>query len=250
MNREKYLQRINYHGALDTSFATLVQLQKVHLLSVPFENLDIHHNTPIILDLDWIYTKIVDRNRGGFCYELNGLFHELLTDIGFQVKRVSARVYNDQQELSPEYDHMALIVRLDDTDYLVDVGFGRFAFGPLKLQLGIEQQDSKGLFQMDKYDDAYWRVSKKRPNGWNPEYIFTLTERALHEYAGMCHYHQTSQDSLFLKSRMCSMPTETGRITVSGNKVLIDNTGQKTEMPIPDEAAFHQYLWKYFKVKI
>ena len=250
MNREQYLNRINYKGPIDTTYSTLVQLQKAHLLNVPFENLDIHNNTPIILDLDRIFSKVITRNRGGFCYELNGLFHELLTDIGFQVKRVSARVYNDQLELSPEYDHMALIVRLNDTDYLVDVGFGRFAFGPLRLKLNEEQQDSKGLFRIDKYDDAYWRVSKKNPKGWNPEYIFTLTERTLEAYAGMCHYHQTNPDSLFLKGPMCSMPTETGRITVSGNKVLIDNADQKTEIPIPDQNTFHTYLWEYFKVKI
>lgn len=250
MNREKYLNRINYHGPLSPDYSTLLDLQRAHLMSVPFENLDIHNRTPIELDLEKIYAKIVDRNRGGFCYELNGLFHELLADLGFEVKRVSARVYIEQQGLTPEYDHMALIVRLEGMDYLVDVGFGRFAFGPIKLELEVEQQDYKGLFRMDKYDDSYWRVSKKGEVGWNPEYIFTLTERALHEYAGMCHYHQNAPESLFMKKRMCSMPTENGRITVSDDKVIIDHSGEKSEIPVHDEATFHAYLWEYFKVKL
>lgn len=247
---EKYLKRINYNGPLNPSFKVLQQLQKAHLLSVPFENLDIHYGTPIILDTSKIYAKIVDRHRGGFCYELNGLFYELLQAIGFKVKRVSARVRNDEGAFSPEYDHMALMVSFERANFLVDVGFGKFAFGPLKMDLDLVQKDRGGHFRMEKYNEDYWQVSKKKEAAWVPEYIFTTKERALEEYAGMCHFHQTSPESHFLKKKMCSMPTENGRITVSDDKVLLRKGDLTEEIAIENEAQFLAHLWAFFKIKI
>lgn len=250
MNTTKYLQRISYKGTLEPSFSTLVALQKAHLLSVPFENLDIHHGIPIELDIPKLYNKIVERNRGGFCYELNGLFYELLKALDFEVKRVSARVYENEAELSPEYDHMTLLVYLSNAEYLVDVGFGKFAFGPIKLVLNTVQADPKGTFKMDKYNDAYWRVNKKGDAGWSPEYIFTEIPRTLEDFGGMCHYHQTSPESNFTKKRLCSLPTEEGRVTLSDDKLLITQGQEKQEIPIEHETAFTEALWQYFRMQI
>ena len=76
MNRELYLKRIKFTGKAIPTMEVLAQLQKAHLLAVPFENIDIHTNRKIDLNVDNIYQKIVLNNRGGFCYELNGLFYE------------------------------------------------------------------------------------------------------------------------------------------------------------------------------
>ena len=87
MNHLDYLKRINYSGSLEPSLKVLKQLQQAHLMSVPFENLDIHYGRTIELDLDKIFNKVVVDHRGGFCYELNGLFGELLSMLGFKIKR-------------------------------------------------------------------------------------------------------------------------------------------------------------------
>ena len=141
MDINQYLRRINYTGTLDPTLGVLSQLQLRHLLSVPFENLDIHNK--IEIDLDNLYNKIVTLRRGGFCYELNGLFYELLTETGFAVKRVSARVYNSTKDYSPEYDHMAIIGSIENTNYLIDVGFGEFAFAPIPIELNKETADPR-----------------------------------------------------------------------------------------------------------
>jgi len=70
MNTETYLNRINYQGEIQINLATLVELQKAHLQTIPFENLDIHYKRKIILDIQSIYSKIISNKRGGFCYEL------------------------------------------------------------------------------------------------------------------------------------------------------------------------------------
>ena len=125
-------------------------LQQQHLLNVPFENLDIHWKRPILLDTAKFYKKIVNEKRGGFCYELNGLFCELLNELGFSSKMVSARVATSNGEFSAEYDHLAILTKIDGEDFLVDVGFGDFTAEPLRLVLDIEQTDENGIFLIRK----------------------------------------------------------------------------------------------------
>lgn len=91
MNVSAYPQRLNYAGPLEPTAGTLRSLHRAHLLAVPFENLDIHLGRPIVLDEAAFFHKIVERQRGGFCYELNGLFAALLRQLGFDVTLLSAR---------------------------------------------------------------------------------------------------------------------------------------------------------------
>src|SRR5271170_4725651 len=114
MNIDAYLRRIEYDGPRVASVETLRALHRQHLFLVPFENLDIPLGTPIRLDIGLIYDKIVARRRGGFCYELNGLFGELLTAMGFSVQTLSARVRREDGGFGREFDHMLLKVELDE----------------------------------------------------------------------------------------------------------------------------------------
>lgn len=249
-NKEKYLQRINYSGNLEPNLNTLKKLQRHHLLNVPFENLDIHSNVPIELSIEKILDKVVNQNRGGFCYELNGLFYELLKAIGFDVKMVSARVYDQDKGYGKEYDHLAVIVKIDSFEYLTDVGFGEFTFEPLKLRLGFIQKDERGDYEIDKYENGYLKVSKIENKRQTPEYIFKNKKRELKEFEEMCDYHQTSPNSHFKSKRLISLPTENGRITITGNNLKIKELDLTTEMPLKDEAEFEKELWNKFKVKI
>ena len=110
MDIHAYLSRIGYRGTLEPSAATLHALQQAHLLAVPFENLDIHLGRPIVLDQTALFDKIVARRRGGFCYELNGLFAVLLRELGFEVTLLSAGVARASGGFGPEYDHLTLLV--------------------------------------------------------------------------------------------------------------------------------------------
>ena len=250
MDLERYLRRINYEGDLTPTLSVLQKLQRTHLLHVPFENLDIHFNRPIELDLKKIYKKIVEDHRGGFCYELNGLFFKLLKTIGFKVKRISARVFDEKRGLGQEFDHLAIIARIEGKDYLTDVGFGEFTFHPLQIELNTNQEDDAGLFRIKKYDDTYLQVTKRVSGTWTPEYLFTLKKRKYKEYREMCHYHQTSPDSHFTQQKLCSMAKPNGRITISGNRVKIKSKTKIQEVRINTEEEFLQYLWNYFGVKI
>ena len=166
-----------------------------------FENLDIHTGNKI--ELKNTYNKIVNRGRGGFCYELNGLFYLLLKNIGFTVKLISARPFNiSTKEFGPEFDHMAIIATINNTKYLVDVGFGEFSFLPLKIELNMLQIDQRGKFIIEKHDDVYLIVKKVDDVNLIPEYIFTETNRKLSDFYEMYTYHQTNSNSHFTQKRL------------------------------------------------
>ena len=104
-----YLRRIGYTEAPPApTRAALFELQRRHLLAVPFENLDIHLGRRFTLDEPALFDKLVRRRRGGFCYEVNGLFARLLTALGYGVTLLAARVYREDGSLGPERDHLAL----------------------------------------------------------------------------------------------------------------------------------------------
>ena len=211
-----YLSRIGVDGAeLRPDLETLKLLQSAHLKTVPFENLDIHWKRPIVLDVEKFYEKIVSGRRGGFCYELNGLFNVLLRSIGFETRLISARVFNGT-DFGPEFDHAAIIVTIDGEEYLADVGFGSFTTEPLRFVPDVEQNDPAGVFVIRKRDDSYFEVSKRTDDIWTPEYIFQSVPRDLSEFGEMCDFQQYSPDSHFTKGKLCSIMTETGRKTLSG----------------------------------
>ena len=249
MNCEKYLSRI---GINQTNFAAdlenLKLLQKNHLLNVPFENLDIHWKRPIFLSREKIYKKIVEEKRGGFCYELNGLFFDLLNKLGFQSKIISARVSQRNGNFGAEFDHLAILTKIADEEYLVDVGFGDFTVEPLKFVLNVEQSDKNGTFLIRKFDDEYFEVVKKDNETWQSEYIFKNIERNLYEFTEMCNFHQTSPESHFTRGKVCSILTENGRKTLTDNKFIARINGEKTEIKVESEEDFNRILMREFRL--
>jgi N-hydroxyarylamine O-acetyltransferase len=114
MNTTSYLERIGYYGPLSPTAETLRRLHVAHLMSVPFENLSIHLGEPIVLEDAALFDKVVAHRRGGFCYELNGLFAWLLRALGFRVTMLAAEVRNARGEWGAPFDHMALLVTIEE----------------------------------------------------------------------------------------------------------------------------------------
>lgn len=248
MDHSAYLKRINYEGDLSISLGLLKKLQYLHLLHIPFENLDIHQGLEI--KMENAFSKLVEKGRGGFCYELNGAFFTLLKHMGFQVKLISGRVANQDQGFGQEFDHMAILAEIDGNRYLVDVGFGDFSAEPLEVTLNTLQHDRYGDFQIEMFDNTYLIVKKLVNDVLVPRYIFTEIARAPEDFTEMCIYHQKSENSSFTRKKICSIATENGRITLSGERLKITEGQLLTEKEFEEESEFHQYLWKYFKIKL
>jgi N-hydroxyarylamine O-acetyltransferase len=246
-NVAAYLERIGLAEQITLDIEGLRRLHHAHLLRVPFENLDIHLGRPIRLDLASLFDKIVTGRRGGFCYELNGLFASLLKSLGFQVNLLSARVANQEESFGLEFDHLALRVDLDQP-YLADVGFGDSFLEPLRLVAGAEQIDPRSTFLMLRASDD-WVIRQRTTDGrWRSQYRFALIHRRLGDFAEMCRYHQTSPASHFTQKTVCSVATPTGRVTISGDRLVETSEGVRTERLVQSEAELQTLLADRFDI--
>ena len=250
IDTKAYLQRINYHGSLSPNSDTLRELQKAHLISVPFENLSIHSGEPIVLEDGALFDKVVSRRRGGFCYELNGLFAALLRELGFDVVMLAAEVANAEGVYGPKFDHMALLVTLEER-WLVDVGFGDSFREPLLLDEQGEQAQGERSHRI-AVEGTRMILAQRTNDGagqWRPQYRFTLRTYQYPDYAEMCRYHQTSAESHFTRGRICSKATPDGRLTLSDMRFIESKAnGERHERLLIGEEEYVRMLRDHFGI--
>jgi N-hydroxyarylamine O-acetyltransferase len=205
------------------------------MLAVPFENLDIHLGVPIVLSEQAFYDKIVGRRRGGFCYELNGLFAWLLGRLGFRVTLLSGRVFTEGG-LSPEFDHMLLLVELSER-WIADVGFGDSFLEPLRLDSEADTDQQGTRYSLVETGGAWTLRRRRQTTVWEPQYAFSLTPHRLDEFAATCIYQQTSPESHFTQGTVCSLATEHGRVTLSKGRFIVTEGERRDEREVrsPEE---------------
>jgi len=244
-----YLRRIGYDGPTVPAIDTLRALHGAHLLAVPFENLDIHLGRPIVLDEARLFAKIVGERRGGFCYELNGLFAALLRALGFRVTLHSARVYDGDGRYGQEFDHLVLVVSLEER-WLADVGFGDSFRLPLRLDERGDQVQDGHAYRIADQGDHLTMLEHGEDGAVLDGYAFTLQPRRLEEFAGMCHYHQTSPESSFTQKRICSRATPEGRVSLSDNRLIITERGERREVALGSQEEYAATLREHFGIEL
>lgn len=259
MKTQAYLRRIEFPttdaARIQPTAENLRALHVAHMLSVPFENLDIALGRPIVLDREKIYRKIVVARRGGFCYELNGLFSWLLEQLGFEVTLLSARDLHDDGTFGLEFDHLTLLVRCpaDDapqTPWLADVGWGDSFLEPLRLDTVAEQPQGLRAYRLDAVGALRVLWQRNYEGVWERQYTFTLQPRAFADFAEMCRYHQTSPDSIFTRRRIISRAQPRGRVSLDDGRLIQTTDGQRDEQAIADAEAYNALLYEHFGVRL
>ncbi|WIX81533.1 arylamine N-acetyltransferase [Amycolatopsis carbonis] len=246
MDVDAYLAHLDLALPTKADLAALRQLQERHLERVPFENLSVHLGEPIELTEEALFDKIVRRRRGGFCYELNGLFSALLRELGFDAALRGAQVFNDEGVPGPPLDHAAVVVQLDGDQWLVDVGFGRFSRGPLRLSAVEVQSDRDGEFLF--LDAAFGDVDVLMDG--KPVYRLEQRTRPLTDFVPMAWWQSTSPLSGFTGRLTCSRPTSQGRVTLSGHRLIETVDGVRHEVLLPDDNAVHTAYRVYFGITL
>ncbi|MFF4716665.1 arylamine N-acetyltransferase [Streptomyces eurythermus] len=233
---DAYLERIGAKRPERADAKALAHLHERHVLSVPFENIDFAYgrpSPPIGLGAPAL-EKIIGRNRGGCCYELNGAFHELLRSLGFDVAPLAARVMEDNG-FTPPLGHMALRVLTEDGDgpYLADVGYGNAFRHPLRLSERGEQADPQGTFRLVEADHGDLDLLR---NG-ELQYRMEQRPRELADFAAMTWWLRSSEDSPFLARQVCTLPTPEGRVTLAGRTLTRTTGGEKTKEHLAGDTA-------------
>ncbi|XP_033475099.1 arylamine N-acetyltransferase, pineal gland isozyme NAT-10-like [Epinephelus lanceolatus] len=230
INLEEYLERIGFHSSFDKpDLATLKLIHKLHVMSIPFENLSIHCGERITMDLEVIFNKIVRSSRGGWCFENNFLFGWVLKEMGYDTMTLSSTVFNNVlNSFDPTETHLINKVIIDGKAYIADVSFGMTSqmWEPLELVSAKDQPQAAGVFRLiDKGDIWVLEKTGRKPEILNPDfaksslvdwlvtkpiYYFTLVPREVDHFLETNHTLQTDPASLFIRKSICSLQTPTG----------------------------------------
>jgi N-hydroxyarylamine O-acetyltransferase len=224
MRLEPYLARIAYDGPAAPTLEVLENLLRAHVLSVPFENFDVQLGRPTTINPEAAFDKIVTRERGGWCYEQNGLFGWALSQIGFAVTRVAAAVMPADRGDSADNNHLTLLVRTEDNVdlWLVDVGFGGSMIAPIPLrESGHDQAPFRiGLRQLDADSWQFWEDVGKGEFSFNFG-VGPADEAALDR---KCRYLQTSPDSSFVQNLVAQRRLPDAHKTLRGKVFSTTNS--------------------------
>ena len=212
LDKELYLKRFNATSK-EPNLNNLTELQNLHLQHIPFENLDVIRRVPIYLNLSTIYDKVVSNNRGGFCYELNGLFHALLNELGYASHLVAATVLRPNGEWAKADTHAAILVHLEEP-YLVDVGFG--ANTPrLPIPLSGDSRTAIGnSYRIRQHDAQTFDLIYKTASNERTLYRFSNKKKELVDFHEGCIFNQVSIDSTFTHTDIITLATASGRLTL------------------------------------
>lgn len=224
MDVNKYLARFHAENK-KPNYDNLSRLQELHLLTIPFENLDVIRKEPIYLNLQTIFEKIVKHQRGGYCYELNGLFQTLLSALGYDSHLISATVLRPNGEWAKANTHAAILVKLDK-NYLVDVGFG--AQTPrIPIPLADTIQTSIGeTYTTVKQADGNYHLVRTVDGESKTLYRFSTEAKQLVDFHEGCVFNQVSKDSTFTHTDIIALATPKGRITLK-DRTLTINEGDR-----------------------
>ncbi|WP_105616284.1 arylamine N-acetyltransferase family protein [Vallitalea okinawensis] len=247
VNIDDYLRRIGISDEILPNLKSLRLIHRQHLQSVPFENLDVHLYNSINLDEESLFNKIVSRNRGGICYELNYLLYLLLAKIGFKVILLGGKVL---EENGSYYDHLLIKTRIHSEEYLVDVGFGDNYFEPLKFICDLEQEDLKGMFKIEKVSKTSYKLCHKVEEVYQPVYTFINIEKTIEDFDERIAYFTQSPDSLFRKNLFCSIEKTSGRTSLKQDKIIITNNNSKKEYKVVSVKNYYEHLRSKFKLHL
>ena len=214
-----YLQRINFTGELALNADTLCKLLRCHLQSIPFENLDVQAGKIVSLVPEDIVNKIVYGNRGGYCYEVNGLFAMALAALGFEFEIIGARpmFYPHRRPKS----HMVLLVNIGAERWLCDTGFGSFGLrAPIGLhQLGQVIQQDNETFMLDKNERDEYVLKALVKGEWVNQFGFDIYAMEMIDFSLANYYNSTHPDAVFVQRYLVMQQRPDGRTLLSGNQL-------------------------------
>lgn len=243
---DAYLQRIGYSGSREVSLETLRGLHSAHVFSIPFENLDIHLGKGISLEPDAIFDKLVRNRRGGYCYEMNGLFSAVLLALGFDLTRLQGRIMFGYTEVRPR-SHQVSLINLDGQQWIADVGYGgRGLLEPIPLIPDVEVRQYTESFRLLE-DPFYGYILQSIIEGeWQNLVGFTLEPQHPVDYRFPNYWNSTSPDSNFVKHRTVAMATPEGRKILTDMQLKIRRHADIQTETLADMDAYRQALADHF----
>lgn len=251
LDLSRYFERIGYRGSTSPSLETLHALSAAHVGAIPFENLDVVLGRTISLEPEALFEKLVVRKRGGYCFEQNGLFLEVLRALGFDAKPLSARVrLRHPREHTPARTHMFLRVVIDGEPWLADVGVGAVSLtAPLRFDSVEEQRTPHEVRRLVAEDGRRFHQIKYGET-WNDVYEFTGEEMPFIDRVVANWYTSTHPSSHFKDRLIAAKALPDGRRATILNREfnIRESNGLATTTVIEDPRVLLELLKAQFEL--
>ncbi|TZG29073.1 arylamine N-acetyltransferase family protein [Sphingomonas montanisoli] len=249
---DAYLARIGLGLLPEADAAGLAAVQRQHRLSIPFENLDVRLGRGISLDPEHVFDKLVNRRRGGYCFEQNQLFLRALTALGFDARPLLARVWLMADGVPPK-THTLNLVTIDGMQWIADAGFGGSYSPPMPLIAGPEVEAPDGSrYRLSIHEDHGWFLERKgHPaltdgrtlvEDWQPQYSFTLDPVASIDLELSNHWTSTRPDTRFTTLSVVSLVLPSGFASLTDAHYTRRNGDQHVEAEIESATAYRLRL--------
>lgn len=250
---QQYLRKLQLNDFEPAvNLATLTKLQDAHLKYIPYENFDSLNGKITSLKRHDMFNKVIMHNRGGICFELNGLYNWLLESLGFDVTSYSAR-FIDKMETYQLRRHRVMCVALGEKRYLTDVGVNSESPRvPLEIVEGLIQSDGISQYKFTRSEFWGWLLwQKERGKIWKRLFGFTEEPQIDKDFITASFWCDAHPDSPFIKSKKLSIFREDCNITIRSNYLKFYLGGRvKYRYKINTGAELKEILWEYFGINV
>jgi len=265
---DAYLLRIGLPSRVTADGEGLTRLQRAHRQSIPFENLDVLLCRGVAIDSASVFAKLVERRRGGYCFEHGRLFSDALAALGFPARPLLARVWLGVEEgaAPPPLTHTLSLVGMPGggPSWIADAGFGGSYAPPMKLEAGAEAQAPDGArFRLETDGGGTWtlwrlgeagttdgRTGTADADGWQRQYSFTLAQVEEADLQLANHWIATAPASRFTRQRIVSVVLPTGFASLTDRRYRRRAGGQETAGEITDPRVYRMRLSLMFGIDL
>jgi len=246
---DDYLTRLNYSGAVQPTEDRLEALHRAQFFTIPFENFDILLGREISLEPEVLFDKLVTRPRGGYCFELNGLFLIALKAFGFDVRPLLARVH--LSGIPSGRGHQIALVTLQGRQWITDVGFGNHNLrAPLPLELDQPKTRDGFTFRFGDAQDFGTMLQYRAGGGWQDLYSFDLGHVYSADIAYGNYYTSTHPNSFFTFVRVAALPVPGGSITLYNNTLKTSTAEKVQEQELAEGQPYLDALKTHFGIEL
>ena len=246
---QDYLDRIGFKGEATASLETVRQMMRCQLFTVPFENLDVQAGKVVSLIPEEIVDKIIYRHRGGYCYEVNGLFAMALDALGIPYQFVAARPMF--YPVKRPKTHMAIVLTLDGQQWLCDLGFGSYGIrAPMSLDvLDVEIAQDFDVFVLSKMNEREYLLKAQQAGEWTNQYAFDLSPQEWIDFVPANYLNSTHPDTIFVQQLLVVLHNENGRCILLGDSLKTLHQGHVEKRTVARE-EMTQILHEVFHLRM
>lgn len=266
MDLDRYLDRIGHVARPSAEPDAIAALQSAHRLAIGFENLDVMLGRPIRIDAPSVFDKIVVNGRGGYCFEQNRLFGDVLAAIGVANRPLLARVrLGLAQDVIPPRTHVCLLATIAGGEWLVDAGFGGSDLAPLPLEDGAEAHTADGARHRLRRTgergslEGEWLLERAGPvsatdgraaahGDWQAQYTFDLAQVVPGDLEQANHWTSTRPDTRFTSLHVASIPLVGGFASMVDRDLTVHGANGTERRVIADAADYARTLRKVFRI--